>query len=229
TVDTAGNLLLPMDWRGVLVNPNAVPVPRLLRGSTPLEAFAGTGTPVRIPGAAFLASFTPEGRKLPPIFDPQADPTDPSATTFFGSADAPASVLRIARRVPILLCAGGAQDGSPCATPRDCPGGTCTPTFHACANGTHAGAPCAADAVELCVREGRGDLPKREGHVPGAGPEWRWRYDRPRGDADRPDDRADSADWSGRGAGPGGGADSAAALQLPRGSGGGGRGSLPRA
>src|SRR5439155_232359 len=165
TVDTAGNLLLPMDWRGVLVNPNAVPVPRLLRGSTPLEAFAGTGTPVRIPGAAFLASFTPDGRKLPPIFDPQADPTDPSATTFFGSADAPASVLRIARR--ILQCAGGAHDGSPCATPLDCPGGTCT--FRACASGAHAGAPCTGDAdcggapcgPVSCVRGGRAGQPCR--------------------------------------------------------------------
>src|SRR5207244_10497797 len=101
TVDTAGNLLLPMDWRGVLVNRNAVPVPRLLRGSTPLEAFAGTGAPVRIPGPAFLASFTPEGRKLPPIFDPQADPGDPTAATLFGSADAPTSVLLIARRIPV--------------------------------------------------------------------------------------------------------------------------------
>src|SRR5262249_45579893 len=57
TVDTAGNLLIPMDWRGVLVNRNAVPVPRLLRASTPLEAFEGSGQPIRIPDPAFLASF----------------------------------------------------------------------------------------------------------------------------------------------------------------------------
>jgi Tol biopolymer transport system component len=142
TVDTAGNVLIPMDWRGVLVNRDAVPVPRLLRGSTPLEAFAGTGLPVRIPGPAFLGSFTPDGRKLPPIFDPQVDTTDPMAATFFGSADAPISVLRIARRVPVLLCVGGANADTPCATPRDCPGGTCTPTFRACGSGARAGAPC---------------------------------------------------------------------------------------
>src|SRR5438876_1203665 len=169
TVDTAGNLLLPMDWRGVLVNRDAVPVPRLLRGSTPLEAFAGTGTPVRVPGPAFLASFTPEGRKLPPIFDPQADPTDPSATTCFGSADAPARVLRIARRVPVELCVAGANAGTPCATARDCPGGTCTPAFRACASGARAGAPCAVDAdcagapcgPASCVRGGRVAQPCR--------------------------------------------------------------------
>jgi len=167
TVDAAGNLLLPMDWRGVLVKRDAVPVPRLLRGQTPLEAFSGTGAPVRIPGPAFLASFTPEGRKLPPIFDPQADPSDPAAATLFGSADAPTSVLRITRRVPVLLCAGGAHDGSPCATPRDCPGGTCTPAFRACANGARAGAPCTADAdcggapcgLASCVRGGRAGQP----------------------------------------------------------------------
>jgi len=169
TVDTAGNLLLPMDWRGVLVNRNAVPVPRLLRGSTPLEAFAGTGAPVRIPGPAFLASFTPDGRKLPPIFDPQVNPNDPAAATLFGSADAPTSVLRIARRVPVLLCAGGAHDGSPCATPRDCPGGTCAPTFRACASGARAGAPCTTDAdcggalcdPASCVLGGRAGQPCR--------------------------------------------------------------------
>src|SRR5439155_19270187 len=138
-------------------------------GSPPWEAFAGTGAPVRIPGPAFLASFTPDGRKLPPIFDPQVNPNDPAAATLFGSADARTSVLRIARRVPVLLCAGGAHDGSPCATPRDCPGGTCAPTFRACASGARAGAPCTTDAdcggalcdPASCVLGGRAGQPCR--------------------------------------------------------------------
>jgi len=145
TVDTAGNLLLPMDWRGVLVNRDLVPVPRLLRGSTPLEAMAGGGTPVRIPEAAFLGSFTPEGRKLPPIFDPQADPMDLAAMTLFGSADAPTSILRVARRVPVPVCVGGTNAEGACTTARDCPGGACTASFRACAGGPEAGQPCVAD------------------------------------------------------------------------------------
>jgi hypothetical protein len=142
TVDTAGNLLVPMDWRGVLVNRDAVPVPRLLRASLPIEAFRGTRTPIRIPGPAFLGSFSPEGRKLPPIFDPQADLTDQMGVTLFGSADAPETVLRIARRIPVLLCSGGTNAGQRCAIPTDCPGGTCAATFHECVGGASAGLPC---------------------------------------------------------------------------------------
>ena len=176
TVDTAGNLLLPMDWRGVLVNRDAVPVPRLLRGRTPLEAFPRSGTPIRIPNAAFLGSFTPEGRKLPPIFDPQADPTDPTATTFFGSADAPTSVLRIARRVAVPRCVGGTNADGSCTTGRDCPGGTCTPSFRACAGGSAAGQPCVADSdcgggacgSTSCVGgRHRGDPCRTDGDCPG--------------------------------------------------------------
>src|SRR5439155_18620412 len=88
-----------------------------------------------------LASFTPEGRKLPPIFDPQADPTDPTAATLFGSADAPTSVLRIARRTPVLVCVGGLNADTACASARDCPGGVCVPTFRACASGARVGRP----------------------------------------------------------------------------------------
>src|SRR5439155_22950462 len=147
TVDTAGNVLLPMDWRGILVNQDAVPVPRLLRGSTALEALAGTGLPVHVPGPAFLASFSPDGRKLPPIFAPQADPTDPTAAALFGSADAPSTVLRVARRAPALRCFGGTRADTPCGAPTDCPGGTCVPRFLACATGSpRPELPCTGDA-----------------------------------------------------------------------------------
>src|SRR5262245_16434935 len=82
TVDAAGNVLLPMDWRGILVNRDAVPVPRLLRASTPLEAIQGTGGSIHIPGPAFLGSYDyVTGRKIAPIFDPLADPQDRAAAT----------------------------------------------------------------------------------------------------------------------------------------------------
>src|SRR5262249_43029192 len=64
TVDTAGNLLIPVDWSGVRVDPT-LPIARPVRGDTPLEAVAGTGVPVHVPGLAFLGSFDyASGRKL---------------------------------------------------------------------------------------------------------------------------------------------------------------------
>ncbi len=118
-LDGAGNLLVPIDWSRILV-PGSVPVPRLLRAR--LEA----PVPVTMPDAVFLGSFTPEGGKLPPIFEPQLDPTvgvDPDVITIFGSADAPYTILRLARRHG--TCAGGGNAGARCASDLDCPGGTC--------------------------------------------------------------------------------------------------------
>lgn len=143
-IDADGNMLIPVDWRGVLVDRDAVPVARLLRGSSAIEAFEGRGAPIVIPDAAVLGSYSPEGSKLPPIFDPQVDPTDVEATTLFGTADAPETVLRIARHeVVVEQCAGGPHDGLPCVVAADCPGGSCTaPT---CRGGSSHGAACTAD------------------------------------------------------------------------------------
>ena len=125
-VDVAGNILMPMDWRGILVQRDAVPVARLLRGSTPIEAFEGRGIPIRIVDPASLASYAPNGIKLPTIFDPQLDATSPDTVTLFGSADGSETVLRIARHVgPQAQCDGGSAGGLPCTSETDCPGGGC--------------------------------------------------------------------------------------------------------
>jgi Tol biopolymer transport system component len=120
-VDTAGNLLLPVRWQGVMV-PNSVPVPRLLhtRFLSPL--------PFSIPAAVFTGSYTPEGGKLPPIFEPQIDPSvpNPAVVSLFGSVDAPYTILRIGRRFG--TCQGGANDNLPCNLNEDCPGGLCPTT-----------------------------------------------------------------------------------------------------
>jgi Tol biopolymer transport system component len=119
TADRAGNLLMPAVWQGVLVSDQGVPVPRLLRVrvKSPL-AFD-------IPDQVFLASFSPEGGRLPPILEPQLDPTvvDPDVVTLFGSVDAPYSVVQIARRHG--TCVGGVNDDARCTTVGDCPGGAC--------------------------------------------------------------------------------------------------------
>jgi hypothetical protein len=135
-LDTAGNLLLPVNWQGILVSAAGVPVPRLLR------ATVRSPVPFRVPAPVFLASYTPEGAKLPPIFEPQFDPNVPSAdvVTLFGSADASYTVLRFARRRG--RCVSGGNDGQACVLEEDCPGGTC-PT--ACAGGSNDGAVCGSD------------------------------------------------------------------------------------
>ena len=143
TVDSAGNVLMPMDWRGILVG-EGVPIARLLQASASVEAFIGGGQPIRVPSNAFLHSFSPEGRVLPPIFDPQAAPTAVNESTFFGSADAPATILRLARRGPTLeQCYGGTNDGLPCFDGNDCPSGSCAAST--CSSGS-VGTPCTADS-----------------------------------------------------------------------------------
>lgn len=118
-IDLDGNLLLPVIWQGVLTSAEGIPVPRLVR--TRLEA----PLPFQIPNQTFLTSFTPEGGELPPILEPQLDPTvaDPNVVTIFGSVDAPYTTIRIARRHG--TCVGGPLDGELCAREIDCKGGTC--------------------------------------------------------------------------------------------------------
>lgn len=143
-VDAVGNLLLPVNWQGVLVNQGSVPVPRLL-GAT-----VKSPLPFATPEQVSLASYTPEGAKLPPIFEPQADPnvTDANVVSIFGSADAPYTVLRVARRAG--RCAGGTHAGQRCTLDADCSGGMCPAT---CVGGTTPDVVCTADGE--CLGGGR--------------------------------------------------------------------------
>ena len=118
-LDRAGNLLVPVAWQGVLVRDENIPVPRLVR------ARVRSPLPLEVPDSVFLASFTPAGGRLPPIFEPQLDPDapDPDTVTIFGSADAPYSILRVARRHG--TCNGGPNRGKLCADETDCARGVC--------------------------------------------------------------------------------------------------------
>lgn len=118
TIDVEGNALLPMDWRGILVG-EGIPIARLLRGSTSFEAFPDVLAPIHIARRSHLASFSPLGGKLPPIFTPQSSSGD--RLTLFGSADAPETVLRIARRV----CDGGPRADMLCTSDDHCPETAC--------------------------------------------------------------------------------------------------------
>ncbi len=150
TVDDVGNLLLPIDWTGVLVGgseaapsgssllPTLVPIARSVKATLLANAFAGSDRRLEIPSDDFLGSFSPDGRKLPPIFTPLHDPTAVGEVKLFGSADAPRTVLRLAR----LRCVGGVDDGKPCngGWAGECSGGACE--TDRCIGGPHDGAPC---------------------------------------------------------------------------------------
>src|SRR5262249_40567368 len=97
-IDAEGNLLLPVDWSGVLVRSDDVPVPRLLEGGALVAAFEGAADSLQVPSIRFLESFSREGRHLPPLFESRVDGTVADALLLFGSADAAASVLRVSRR-----------------------------------------------------------------------------------------------------------------------------------
>ncbi len=144
TTDRAGNILLPMDWAGVLIGSDA-PVARLLHGSSIVEAFPGQGNPLRIPGDSFLQSFSAQGSRLATVFDPQGDTLSADELSLFGKADSPRSVLRLARRsASFRECEGGTNDSLPCEKPADCPSGACAAAK--CTSGSKAGKACDADA-----------------------------------------------------------------------------------
>src|SRR5262249_50854901 len=147
----AGNLLIPVDWSGVLVRRAEVPVARLLRASTVLEAFSGVLGTLRVPGPEFLESFSPEGRSLPPLFEQQVDlGAGRDVFRLFGSADAPYTVLRVNRRGVRGRCSGG---GRACGADFECPVGEACARFLACDGGPNDRRPCTgtADSVAECA------------------------------------------------------------------------------
>ncbi len=119
-LDSAGNLLTPFRWTGILVRDSGVPVPRLLQSRIKSPVPFSLSVPI------YIGSYTPEGGLLPPIFEPQRDPNvmDPSTVSLFGSADAPYTILRFARNQG--TCSGGGRDTLACSNDTDCPGGSCS-------------------------------------------------------------------------------------------------------
>lgn len=151
-LDNEGHILLPIDWRGVLIDAG-LPIARLLRGSSNVEAFPDSGAPIAIPDRDYLGSYSPEGTKLPPIFDPQT--TDVGDLTLFGTADAPETVLRIARR----QCDGGDRAKLACRSSSECPGGSCSgPLFDFTGRLTDAVGPIVVPRSQLAV-EARDPVP----------------------------------------------------------------------
>jgi hypothetical protein len=123
TIDMAGNLLVPMNYRGVLIQNDQVPISRLILGDTGIEAFSGASPSIDIPSNAFIASFAPGGQRLPPIFTPIQNPDAQSRLAFFGSVDAPVGVIRVQRSG----CLGAGNEGEVCSADPSC--GTCATLF----------------------------------------------------------------------------------------------------
>jgi hypothetical protein len=137
TLDADGNLFIPVHWEGILLQDQNSPVPRLLRTTIkpPL--------PVTLPSATFVTSLTTEGQRLPPIFEPELDPTaPPGVLTFFGSVDVADTVLRISHRRGI--CVGGTTAGAGCASTLDCDGNAIC--VNACVGGARNGLTCGNDS-----------------------------------------------------------------------------------
>ncbi len=151
TTDAAGNVLVPIDWRGVLVEPRTLPIPRLVKATTSIAAFTGTppeanqtpGAPMEIPGPGFLQSFSRKGLRVHPLFNPLAD-AESFDTTLFGSTDAEIGVLRVLRRSPAFRqCDGGTRGGLACIGDFECPASTCGQAR--CRGGANANQPCSSD------------------------------------------------------------------------------------
>lgn len=158
--DVEGNLLIPMSWSGVLLREEQVPVARLVRTTTDLPAFEGFGDAIRVPGLAFLQSYSPEGNRVPPLFEQQRDPTDEDSFTLFGSADAATGVLRILRRSMRGRCESVDRA---CASDAECPEGDRCRRFLACAGGRYDGLPCNGGAASSseCSQDGGTCAPTR--------------------------------------------------------------------
>jgi hypothetical protein len=62
-VDDAGNALIPVDWRGVLFRADLVPVLRLVRATSTLEAFPGRGAPSASPTSTCSSRSRPAARR----------------------------------------------------------------------------------------------------------------------------------------------------------------------
>lgn len=135
-LDERGNALLPFVWDGIREVLDDQPIARLVEAQFAL--------PNAFPGASFLSSHAPDGRGLAPVFEPH--PVEATnRVKLIGSADAPYTILRAARRGELLqACVGGVADGAPCNLNDECDSGVCGSAT--CTGGSNAGQVCTADA-----------------------------------------------------------------------------------
>jgi Tol biopolymer transport system component len=135
-VDAGGNVLVPIVWRGMVPDGVGLLTARLMRAQVQFPV------PLALPDQVFLGSFSPEGVRLPPIFEPQQGPAPvlPNTLTLFGSSDTVYSTLRLARRH------GTCQvSGDRCELEADCP---------ACVTPPCCRTSCVGNPATLCTTDG---------------------------------------------------------------------------
>ena len=152
TADAAGNLLIPMEWSGVLLPRTAAEESRSLGHCAPDErddcrrGLSRHGADMlRVPNDKFLASLSPAGGRLAPVFEARAG--SPAVTAWRCSARPTRRAACCASRVvaPRSVSAHlGEQEGKPCTDADDCPGGSCGAAVRTGSDA--AGQPCEADA-----------------------------------------------------------------------------------
>jgi hypothetical protein len=149
TLESNGDLLIPMKWTNILRPKGGPYETRQVRCSSAVEPFAGGGGRIMIPSAAFLQSGTLLWTTFasPPAFEPQPMPDRPNELTLFGTTDKDDSVLRIARRKLWRTACNdpAAQACEPASAGVDCGTASCvtvTPQYYACDAGSRVGLPC---------------------------------------------------------------------------------------
>lgn len=145
-VGSNGDLLVPMDWSNVVTS-NPTKLGRLVQGDSDVGAFVDGGPPIALPSNRFVASFGLNGLRLAPTFDPKVNREETVASppaTFFGTVDAPRTVLRITRTRG--RCS---HDDSECAFDFDC--GADVVCVKSCEGGNAIGGPCSSDSG--CVNQ----------------------------------------------------------------------------
>ncbi len=150
TIESTGNLVIPMHWTNILRPKGGPYQTRQVRCSSPVEPFKGGGGRIYVPDGAFLESWTTVGTTFgsPPLFVPQRLPDRPNELTLFGTTDKDDSVLRIWRRKlwdhactdTIGQACEPATAATDCATSTSC--NATTPKYYACVGGTRDTLPC---------------------------------------------------------------------------------------
>jgi hypothetical protein len=154
TIESTGNLLIPMRWTNILRPKGGPYEERQVRCSSPVAPFKSGGGRIHVPSEAFLESWTVNGTAFgaPPLFVPQRLPDRPNEVTVFGTTDKDDSVLRIWRRRPwSFACTdSSAQACETGSAATDCvAGASCAATteaYYACAGGARDTFPCTRPA-----------------------------------------------------------------------------------
>lgn len=96
TLDGGGNLLVPLDYSGVLPSGAGSALFRILQATADVDAFtAQPGLPIRVPAATYVRAFSLSGRPIPPVLE-----IDSNGALILGSVDAQFSILRVSRLDP---------------------------------------------------------------------------------------------------------------------------------